>query len=383
MLLPIGSDIQHKRHPNVTYGIICLNLIVFALQWSSFRAGGLESSNEFAKTISAVLNQGKLSSANFHILSLFTYQFLHASWWHILGNMIFLLPFGKAVEDRMGHVGFAFFYIVCGAIGGWIHTLFSDSPVVGASGSVCAVTAAFIVLAPKTRIHVLLVFFVIGIFKIPSLLFVLFFVLFDALSLLANISGANAGNTAWVVHLMGYTSGFVFTFILLSLRIIKSTQFDLTEVFKQARRRHTYHKAIAGKPAIATSSVSPTYPVELTLSSIAQSVASGNTLAGADQYLRALDTNSNLLLDQRTHVQIGNALIKAGRIEEGVKVHEKYLEQQPNAKNRGEIALLLAAKYTRQLHNSKRARELLNDFAADFSEQHDSLVITLSNELNT
>jgi len=332
----------------------------------------LESSNEFAKTISAVLNQGKLSSANFHILSLFTYQFLHASWWHILGNMIFLLPFGKAVEDRMGHVGFAFFYIVCGAIGGWIHTLFSDSPVVGASGSVCAVTAAFIVLAPKTRIHVLLVFFVIGIFKIPSLLFVLFFVLFDALSLLANLSGANAGNTAWVVHLMGYTSGFVVTFILLSLRIIKSTQFDLTEVFKQARRRHTYHKAIAGKPAIATSSVSPTYPVELTLSSIAQSVASGNTLAGADQYLRALDTNSNLLLDQRTHVQIGNALIKAGRIKEGVKVHEKYLEQQPNAKNRGEIALLLAAKYTRQLHNSKRARELLNDFAADFSEQHDS-----------
>ena len=90
-----------------------------------------------------------------------------------------------------------------------------------------------------------------------------------------------------------------------------------------------------------------------------------------------------MLLDQRTHVQIGNALIKAGRIEEGVKVHEKYLEQQPNAKNRGEIALLLAAKYTRQLHNSKRARELLNDFAADFSEQHDSLVITLSNELNT
>ncbi|MDP7006501.1 MAG: rhomboid family intramembrane serine protease [Phycisphaerales bacterium] len=379
MLIPIGSDIQHKHHPTVTYGIICLNLIVFALQWSTNRTGGIDSSNEITRSIATLFNEGVLSSTHFHIFSLITYQFLHASWWHILGNMIFLLPFGKAVEDRMGHIGFASFYLLCGAIGGGLQILISNGSVVGASGSVCAVTAAFIVLAPKTKINVLFIFFIIGIYKIPSMLFVMFFILFDTFSLLSSYAGANTAPTAWFTHLGGYASGFAITFTLLSLKLIKSTQFDLTEMLSQSNRRRSYKQAIAKKLPIRKTP----NPPSLTRASIIQSVASGNIAAGANQYLKSLNDKPPIILDQKTHVQIGNFLINEGRIEDGVNIHEKYLEFHKDADNRSEIALLIAAKYARHLNNSKRAKELLNDFANGFSKEHEGLVDTLSNELNS
>ena len=124
MLIPIGTDIKHSRHPMVTYLLIGLNLLLFAVQWSIDRSGGIQSSNELISQTAIGIENAILSKTHFHLYSLFTYQFLHGSWLHIIGNMIFLLPFGKAVEDRMGHLGFAAFYLGCGAFGGWLHTVF-------------------------------------------------------------------------------------------------------------------------------------------------------------------------------------------------------------------------------------------------------------------
>ena len=152
MLIPIGTTMEHKRQPIVTYWIIGLNVLVFALQWTIQRSGGLQAESDFIRSLAGFELEGQLSRTNFHYFSLITYQFLHGGWMHIIVNMIFLLPFGKAVEDRMGHIGFGAFYLGCGAIGGLVHLL-SIGPVIGASGSVCAVVAAFLVLAPKTKIQ--------------------------------------------------------------------------------------------------------------------------------------------------------------------------------------------------------------------------------------
>ena len=222
MLIPIGTNVEHRRKPHVTYWLIGLNLLVFAAQWASSRWGGIASENELVRIFADFEQEGQLSKIHFHIWALVTYQFLHAGWLHIIGNMLFLLPFGKAVEDRMGHVGFALFYLGCGALGGLAHTLFYANPVIGASGSVCAVVAAFIVLAPKTKINVLFVFFIIGIYTVPSLLLVSFFILFDSFNLLMSIFGQNPTPTAWVVHLVGYLAGFVITFGILSIGLIQS-----------------------------------------------------------------------------------------------------------------------------------------------------------------
>jgi len=382
MLFPIGTDLHHKRYPTVTYVLIGVNLLIFALQWAINQADGLQSSNEVVRSAASILSNAALSGTDFHIYSLVTYQFIHASWWHVLGNMIFLLPFGKAVEDRLGHVGFACFYLGCGAIGGALHALMTASPVIGASGSVCAITASFIVLAPRTRIKVLLIFFIIGIYYIPSLLFVLFFVLFDTFSLLASLAGANDAPTAWLVHLGGYIFGFGITFGLLASGIIQSTQYDLATMFRQANRRRAYKKVVSEMPLHRTAKQEDYTPRSLLTASITQTAAAGNPLAAAKQYINAVNDDAKIKLDHRTLLMLGSALIQDGRIEDGVKVYEDFLEHHKESDERGEVALLLVAKYIRNLRNTKRARELLAEFSSDFSDNHQSLVATLSSELS-
>ncbi len=381
MLVPIGTDVQHKRYPFVTYALIGLNLLVFALEWAIHRAGGADATSEITRSIFQIFNYSALSSNHFHFYSLISYQFLHAGWMHIIGNMIFLLPFGKAVEDRMGHIGFALFYLGCGALAGGMHALTSKAPVIGASGSVCAVTAAFIVLAPKTNIKVLLIFFIIGVYQIPSMLLVAFFVLFDVFSLLASAAGANTDPTAWVAHLTGYASGFAITFALLKFKVIASTQFDLTEMFKQAKRRRAYRNVVANakpRPVAATSELSPT---DMIRANIAETVATGNALAAADKYIASLKTTPKLKLNRQTHVAIANALLQEGRVDEGAYVYEQYLTQHKTAEDCPEVALLLAAKYTRELQNKTRASELLKQFSSAFSPKHIALADTLAAEL--
>ncbi len=383
MLIPIGTNVQHKRYPTVTYALIALNLLVFATEWAIQRSGGIESPNEVNRVISQAFNYGALSSTKFHFYSLFTYQFIHAGWVHLLGNMIFLVPFGKAVEDRMGHLGFALFYLGCGAFAGGLHALTSFSSVIGASGSVCAVTAAFIVLAPKTTIKVLLIFFIIGVYQIPSMLLVAFFVLFDVFSLLASAAGANTDPTAWVTHLGGYLSGFVLTYMLLSLKIIASSQFDLTEMIKQRKRRRAYRKVIAhSKPNPVATSVKPE-PISNIRATISEATATGNALDAADNYIASLENFPKLQLNKETHAAIANALFQAGRVNDGAIVYERYLTQHSEAKDCPEVALLLAAKYTRVLHNKQRATELLKEFATSFSPNHQELAATLTSELQS
>ena len=361
MLIPIGTTMEHKKQPIVTYWIIGLNVLIFAMQWAVSRGGGLTGENEALRFLAHLEYEGQLSKSHFHIWSLFSYQFLHAGWMHILLNMIFLLPFGKAVEGRMGHIGFAIFYLACGAIGGFIHTMLYDAPVVGASGSVCAVVAAFIVLAPKTHIHVLLIFFIIGIYTIPSMLLVGFFVLLDSLNLLASLAGHNNGTTAWVVHLVGYSGGFLFTFLALSFGFIRSSEFDLTQVINQFRRRRSLQKVIDANPVFKNSVEEVANPDFQLRTLIAQQASTGKTDQAAKTYFDSIKTNPTLKIDPRTFHTLGSSLLELNRIEEGVLVFEQYLKQYKEAKDRGEVALLLAAKYTRTLQNKKRASELLKN----------------------
>ncbi len=383
MLIPIGTEIEHKRQPFVTYWIIGLNLLLFALHWTTQRTGGSGADNEIIRLFTQIEAEAQLSSGHFHFWSLFTYQFLHAGWWHILGNMLFLLPFGKVIEDRMGHIGFALFYLGSGALGGLVHTLLYTSPVVGASGSVCAVVAAFIVLAPKTKIRVLLIFFIIGMYTIPGLLFVCFYVAFDTFSLLASIAGQNANPTAWVVHLIGYVSGFTITFSALALGLITSTEIDLTKLIKQSYRRRSLRKVIEAAPVLRKSNEDVLDTDFLLRTAIADAASTGDIIKASELYFQAIEENPNIKIDPRTLHFIGSSLIKTSNVQQGVQVFEQYLKQYKNAKDKGEVALLLAAKYARDLDNTSRANELLRKYKAEFSEQHQNLADTILSELKT
>ena len=90
-------------------------------------------------------------------------MFLHGSWLHVLGNMLFLWVFGNNIEDRLGPVGYAFFYLVAGVGATLVHIATqpnSISPVVGASGAIAGVMGAYLVIYPKARILTIIPLFI-------------------------------------------------------------------------------------------------------------------------------------------------------------------------------------------------------------------------------
>ena len=90
--------------------------------------------------------------------TLFTYMFMHGNLLHIVGNMLFLWVFGDNVEDAVGHLRYLFFYIACGLFAGVVHSWMnpqSMTPLIGASGAVAGVVAAYLLLYPRIHVWVL------------------------------------------------------------------------------------------------------------------------------------------------------------------------------------------------------------------------------------
>lgn len=192
---------------------------------------------------SFILHWG-LSRAAFEAWQPVTYQFVHdpGTIWHILGNMIFLWTFGSAVESRMGRIGFLAFYLTGGAVAGLVQLAVSPGPVIGASGSVSAVTGAFIALFPRARVAVLMLFSVFG---IPAMLLVALYFAADLLGAL----GAGRGGVGHLAHLAGTVFGLLVTMALVATGIVRRNDMDLAFVLRQWWRRRKMRSALEGSAA--------------------------------------------------------------------------------------------------------------------------------------
>ncbi|MEM1371770.1 MAG: rhomboid family intramembrane serine protease, partial [Pseudomonadota bacterium] len=149
----------------VTIGLIILNIIAFGLATVAQQPGLVAS---FAVVPSELLFvAGVASSAGPAVGqtvsvpetgTLISYMFFHADVFHIVGNMLFLWVFGDNVEDAMGHGRFLLFYLACGVAAALLHTFMLPSsgiPLIGASGAVAGVIAAYLMLHPRVRVWVL------------------------------------------------------------------------------------------------------------------------------------------------------------------------------------------------------------------------------------
>ena len=185
-----------------------------------------------------------LIRAEFAAWQPFTYQFVHdpGTIWHILGNMIFLWTFGSAVESRMGKVGFLGFYLAGGAVAGLVQLAVSPGPVIGASGSVSAVTGAFIALFPRARVAVLMLFSVIA---VPAMLLVALYFAADLLGAL----GAGRGGVGHLAHLAGTAFGLLVTMALVATGVVRRNDMDLAFVVRQCWRRRKMRQALEGSAA--------------------------------------------------------------------------------------------------------------------------------------
>lgn len=203
-----------RKFPIVTALLVLINIAVFALEASvlfNYGDAGLSALFGNFAAIPADLTDG----TPFEV-GLFTAMFLHGSLLHIISNMIFLMPFGDNVEDRLGRFRYLLFYIACGLIATIIYTLFnagSTIPLVGASGAIAGVLAGYLALFPKGVVKgfllILIIFFRVD---LPAFVFIGFWFITQVVSSFAsigNVAAAESGGVAFLAHVGGFLAGLV------------------------------------------------------------------------------------------------------------------------------------------------------------------------------
>ena len=164
MFLPLGdvNRLRFIRRQWVVLTLITANVAITALMWLLADTSADEFVTVSLGYIPAVVNDlAELEPGLATVpeeTTLLTYAFVHAGWVHLISNMAFLWVFGDNVEDATGHLRFVLFYLACAAAGAFAHGLLvpdSQQPLVGASGAVAGVSAAYLLLHPKVRVWVL------------------------------------------------------------------------------------------------------------------------------------------------------------------------------------------------------------------------------------
>ena len=203
-MLPIGDDNSQRRlFPIVTNGLIAVNICVFLLE--------LLGGDNFIYAWSFIPARF-LSDPFGNFITIFTSMFLHAGWFHLGGNMLYLLIFGDYVEDRFGHFKFLVFYLLSGlaaCFAQFIVGMFSDIPTLGASGAIAGVLAAYLFLFPRGRVRVLLAAWVVN---LPALLVIGAWIVIQLVSGMGSLSSASStGGVAYMAHIGGFLAGLVLT----------------------------------------------------------------------------------------------------------------------------------------------------------------------------
>lgn len=205
-MLPIGDDdTSRKTVPIVTFVLIAVNVLFFFVELS----GG----DAFIMTWAFVPSRF-LANPFGDFLTLFTSMFMHAGWVHLGGNMLYLWIFGDNVEDRLGHIQFTIFYLLCGLAATFAQLAFSlesTVPNLGASGAIAGVLGAYILMFPQQQVKVLIgrIITPVSALIVIGLWFVLQF--FSGVASIADTT--DTGGVAYMAHIGGFIAGFVLTFL--------------------------------------------------------------------------------------------------------------------------------------------------------------------------
>jgi membrane associated rhomboid family serine protease len=220
-MIPLRSSERVYSRPVVTSSLIAVNIIIYFYQWtlSTYRF------DQFVTDWGIVPD-------NLHVISLFTSMFLHGSWLHVLGNMLFLWVFGRNLEDLIGGTRFLAFYVVCGLAAGLVQVLANPSaptPTVGASGAIAGVMGAYLIKFPRSRIDTLVPLFIFFTrLNVPAPLYLLYWFGLQLLnSVFSGERSYTGGGVAYFAHIGGFIAG------MLLIRLFPSRQ----------RWRHWYEES--------------------------------------------------------------------------------------------------------------------------------------------
>ena len=234
MLLPIGDDNRdRKTTPLVNYFLIIVNILVFVFLQD------IGSNEKFTNSFSLVpeeivtgedivTNGGVYtdpqSGERVRVMGLqptpisvyitfFTSIFMHGGIAHLLGNMLFLFIFGDNVEDRLGHFRYLIFYLIVGVLASVSHIIVTSMfggnmliPVLGASGAISGVLAAYLVLYPRKRVRVLVFYFLTD---VPAILVIGLWFIFQLMSGIGMLGSNLESGVAYGAHVGGFVAGLI------------------------------------------------------------------------------------------------------------------------------------------------------------------------------
>lgn len=238
MFVPVHDEnpLKSIRYAYVTVGLVVVNIVIFLLEIANVVDGAAVGSLalvpwELMQTVLTGPVSVDLTGAGLGLVpepaTLVTYMFLHATWLHLIGNMLFLWVFGDNVEDALGHGRFLAFYLICGIVAGLVHSVATDlsgavidpeiardlgatepipvsrAPLLGASGAVAGVIAAYLMLHPRVMIWVL------ALKVIPLRIYAFYALGAWILMQLVMVMLPHSGPVAWWAHIGGLVTGAV------------------------------------------------------------------------------------------------------------------------------------------------------------------------------
>lgn len=217
MFLPLhdANPLIHVTRPYVNWTLIAVTIAVFVIFQTPVAPGYSEVFPASFGVIPSVLFETRALPPDLQFIpadwTLVSYAFFHGGWMHLLGNMLFLWVFGDNIEDALGHIKYLFFYLLSAAGGGYAHAFLyptSDAPLIGASGAVAGVVAAYLMLHPRVKVWVL------ALGRIPIRLSAMWVLGAWVLMQFYNVFAATESEVAWIAHIGGLVSGAVLVLVL-------------------------------------------------------------------------------------------------------------------------------------------------------------------------
>jgi membrane associated rhomboid family serine protease len=230
-VIPLKDDIPSRHVPVVTLALIAVNVLAFAWQLGFGPPGEpFEVRLGRSALVGGAIPYELLTFRDVGPrdlvpppLTVFTSMFLHGGFLHLGGNLLFLWVFGNNVEDALGRVRFLLYYLACGVAAAVAQALISAAagdvlvPMVGASGAIAGVLAAYVVLFPRARVLTAIpIFVIIRLVHLPAAFFI---GLWFALQVLYAVAGGTGSGVAFFAHIGGFVFGWLVTKVLVRTQL--------------------------------------------------------------------------------------------------------------------------------------------------------------------
>lgn len=380
MLIPLGTDRPMRRKPRTCEALLAATIAAYVL----VMLVGL-SDPAGASSLIDMLALQRIDAGS-EPWTLLTYQFAHDSPFagspdggsglyrllHLAFNMLGLWVFGRPLEDRIGHISMAALYLGGGMLGGLAHIATSAAPVIGASGSVCALVGAFAILLPRVKIRVLVVFILIGIWSVPSTWVIAFWMALD----LIGFAGATEGNTAFAAHLGGYGAGIMAGIGFLLLGRPAGDDVDAVWLFRQWRRRQAGRAALApkarpsptpAKPSAGTPSVER--PSHITwLREVEMAMQHDRREGALQKWKHNAPESPQACLPPAIQLDLANQLQADGDNAEAADAYARLLKHAPKHAEAPMVRLLLGVLLARRLNRFDEAKALLEQASQELDD---------------